>query len=247
MMTTATLSRLDSRTVTAAGVVGFAAAVSLAAQLYRAEHGDWPPTLDALVVDVTDELELYRQSFKLNDARRQTTDYDNGLAWAELLQDGLVRDQDALAALVGRNKSLVSRVLCYGKLPTEVQAFVGIHRQKITARFAYEIYLLYAATKRVDKALQLAEAVVKRDLSVRETEKLRARFEQEGQVAARALRTRQIILHRDGARAGFIKEWEHTGRIVIDAQQLSPQDRQRIRDFVVQIVQPEGPPALSQT
>jgi ParB family transcriptional regulator, chromosome partitioning protein len=198
------------------------------------------PSLKALVVDITDELEMYRQSFKLNDARQQTTDFDNGLAWAELLRDGLVKDQDDLSALVGRNKSMISRTMCFSKLPPSLLEFIGTHKEKISTRFAYEIFLLFTATKSPEKAMRFADAIVTRDLSARDAEKLRMKLQATEQHPVRNLRTRQVALKYDGKRAGFIKEWEDSGRIVIDAQRLTIGQRERIRDFVLATIHDDG-------
>ena len=96
-------------------------------------------TVKAMVVDKNEALDLYKLAFDLNTQRDSQTIFDNAMAWRELLVEGQVESQQALAAFLGIDETTVSMTLSVAHLPEEVLREMVRHAEHFGLNTSYHI------------------------------------------------------------------------------------------------------------
>lgn len=169
-------------------------------------------------------LDLYSESYRLNDLHTPMTDIDKGMRWAAMITDEITSASE-IAAAIGVDVSVVSRMCVYAKLPTALVQVIT----ETPARFPYNTAVLLQKACEAhgpDAAERLARQHVSEHWTRRDLEQNIARLSKQAQSRTRAPRSRQIDLRISGTKAGTIKTYSSPegARLVCDVANL-PQDK----------------------
>jgi ParB family transcriptional regulator, chromosome partitioning protein len=123
-------------------------------------------TVKAIVVDKSEALDLYKLAFDLNTQRDSQTIFDNAMAWRQLLMEGRVPNQQALASFLGIDETTVSMTLSIAQLPEEVLREMVRHVEHFGLNTSYHIQR-YCREKGAGATLKLVERVRLEGLSMR--------------------------------------------------------------------------------
>lgn len=180
------------------------------------------------ILDVTEDLDMYRRSFTINDERNAQTPLDNALAWQRLIDLGLVEGADAIGELLRISKASVSRTMAFLRLPGPALDKIREAPAKFQISVGYELALC-AALMDENELLHLMDRVVAEDLSSRQVEAIRANL---GSRPGRKPRevSRQYKLWVDGREAGIVKSWDTAGKVTLDIQIADPRLREALVD-----------------
>lgn len=181
--------------------------------------------IDCLIQDVTDDLELYRRSFLINEQRNAQSPLDNAMAWRRLLDDGLVESADAIGEMLGVSKANVAKTMAFLKLPEAALEKIREAPGKFGLAIGYEISRCAQAMEEGD-LLALMARVVAEDLSSRQVEAIRAHIEAKPGRKPKEV-SRQYKLREGQAQIGFIKEWD-SGKVALEVRILDPKAREAL-------------------
>jgi ParB family chromosome partitioning protein len=120
----------------------------------------------AIVVDTREALDLYKLAFDLNTQRESQTIFDNAIAWSQLLVEGRVSNQQALAAFLGIDETTVSMTLSIAQLPDEILREMVRHAEHFGLNTSYHIQR-YCREKGTAATQKLVERVRVEGLSMR--------------------------------------------------------------------------------
>ncbi len=210
---------------------------------------------EAIVRQVGDPWVRYKISYYANNANRHTFDYDDGMRWKELINEGVVT-QMRIANELGERFSMsnISRIMSVAKFPDAINAYVGEHKNKLSASFYYPAYQLYADSLQEGKSAEELERhlmkvfteVVEQDLSVRDSEARlkdvrKALFEPssaptDGQ--APSAPQKQLVEHPmriAGVKAGVFKDWGD-GRLELKIKKVAPEVREKLRKAIEEVL-----------
>lgn len=168
--------------------------------------------------------DLYCLSRILNKERNDGTVIDSALVWQKLLDDQVASSQDEVAEIAHVSKSVVSRTLGILKLPTYVIQYIkdSDGAERLSATAAYEILLV---SKHVagDDLTALVDKVIAGQLSTRDLEALRARFEAGTKRKPKEI-SRQYKIKTGESQVGFLKEWD-SGKVAFEIHLEDPAQR----------------------
>jgi ParB family chromosome partitioning protein len=163
-------------------------------------------TVKAIVVDKSEALDLYKLAFDLNTQRESQTIFDNAMAWRQLLVEGRVPNQQALAAFLGIDETTVSMTLSIAQLPEEVLREMVRHAEHFGLNTSYHIQR-YCRDKGAAATLTLVERVRFEGLSMRAV----AALVRDGEGApgvketTRARYNQRFEVTHDSRRIGYVK------------------------------------------
>jgi ParB family transcriptional regulator, chromosome partitioning protein len=123
-------------------------------------------TVKAIVVDKSEALDLYKLAFDLNTQRDSQTIFDNAMAWRQLLMEGRVPNQQALASFLGIDETTVSMTLSIAQLPEEILREMVRHAEHFGLNTSYHIQR-YCREKGAGATLKLVDRVCLEGLSMR--------------------------------------------------------------------------------
>lgn len=180
------------------------------------------------LVEVKSLLGLYLKSYAENDEREATSPLDDAMAWANLLDLGLVKSQEQIAEATGKPRTTVVKTLALLKLPTEVQTVFREQPENYTLTAGYLLTQL-ANHVQLARLVLLATQIVKDEVSTRELEAEVARFTAGAPARKQRDMSRQHkILARDGSGAiGTIKDWDN-GRLQLDVLLADPKEKEEL-------------------
>ncbi|ALK35148.1 ParB/RepB/Spo0J family partition protein [Burkholderia plantarii] len=99
--------------------------------------------IDAEIVDESLAASaLYLRAYHANKDRDEQTDFDDAYAWKKLLDDGVFRDQNELAAAVGSDPKHVSKVLQLTTLPKALLEAMAKRADVVRLSHAYNLKLI---------------------------------------------------------------------------------------------------------
>ena len=178
--------------------------------------------IECVIQDVSNELDMYRMSFLINEERNAQSPLDNALAWQKLLNEKKVQDGEGIADLSGISPAAVTKTMALLKLPETALIKIRERPVKFGVAIGYEIYRISKLlTER--ELLDLMDKVVEEDLSSRALEQMRVKFE-EAKPRKKKDISRQYKIKQEGLQIGSLKEWD-TGRVAFDVVLLDPKDR----------------------
>lgn len=178
--------------------------------------------IECVIQDVSNELDMYRMSFLINEERNAQSPLDNALAWQKLLNEKKVQDGEGIAELSGISPAAVTKTMALLKLPETALIKIRERPIKFGVAIGYEIYRISKLlTER--ELLDLMDKVVEEDLSSRALEQMRVKFE-EAKPRKKKDISRQYKIKQDGLHIGSLKEWD-TGRVAFDVVLIDPKDR----------------------
>lgn len=188
----------------------------------------------SVLPDSLSDIELYRLSNSLNESAERQTDLDNAFAWRRLINDGLVENQPALAAIVGKSEATVSRMLSLTEMHEELLAVMREAPARFGWRLASEL-AQFSAKKGVSAAVALANKALTDDsITVRYVAAAKERTTPERQGEPRRenpTTTRPFSLSKSGPKVGALKLFA-SGRVSLELRQVSPEMQQRIKNAI---------------
>jgi ParB family chromosome partitioning protein len=160
----------------------------------------------AIVVDKSEALDLYKLAFDLNTQRDSQTIFDNAMAWRQLLAEGRVQNQQALAAFLGVDETTVSMTLSIAQLPEEVLREMVRDAEYFGLNTSYHIQR-YWREKGSAATLKLVERVRLEGLSMRAVATLVREGEGTPGVerTTRARYNQRFEVKHDAQRVGYVK------------------------------------------
>lgn len=177
-------------------------------------------------------FERYVLSQELNRHTAETA-VDQALSWQIQLEKGYVASLDELATKLKRQKSQVSKIMAFTKLPDTVLARVKKHPRAFGAATGQLLSQLVSLA--TEKELHdLVDGVIDGKVTVRRLEK-EVENRQSGRKARRTkLNSRQYKLQSDGHEVGVLKDWDD-GRVVLE---IRLEDAKR-REALVELLKGE--------
>jgi ParB family chromosome partitioning protein len=177
--------------------------------------------MDVCILENLTKVDFYRLARTLNAEREEESVLDVAFGYQKLLDEGLAKTDEELAAIVGESRPKVNKMLAVVALPKPVQDVIAQNPSAFGISIAYEL-TLYAKKVGEDKAAALAERVVAEELPFNKVEAIRKAVEQ-GAKPTKAM-SRQHKIRQGGAEVGTLKEWD-SGRIVLDIKLDDPSKR----------------------
>lgn len=164
-------------------------------------------------VDPNDPKEFYAVSFERTDSTEPISQIDQGLRWAELVNDGHAT-LDWLADRLDKSKATISNMLSYGKFPQKVTDRMAEHSEAFPYTVAAELSRQIGDMSQLDddQLLALVDKVIDENVSRRGIEALVRQFVREpGAKRERkaALTNRPIMV--GSAKTGSLREYANGG------------------------------------
>jgi ParB family chromosome partitioning protein len=181
--------------------------------------------IECVIQDVSNELDMYRMSYLINEERNAQSPLDNALAWQKLLVEQKVPDGAGIAELTGLSTAAVAKTMAFLKLPEPALAKLREKPAKFGIAIGYEIYQLSKLLAERE-LLELMDRTVEEDLSSRSLEALRGKLEQAKPRKKKEV-SRQYRIKSGQAQIGFIKEWD-SGRVALDVNLADPKEREAL-------------------
>jgi len=164
-------------------------------------------------VDPNDPKEFYAVSFERTDSTEPISQIDQGLRWAELVNDGHAT-LDWLADRLDKSKATISNMLSYGKFPQKVTDRMAEHSEAFPYTVAAELSRQIGDMSLLndDQLLELVDKVIDENVSRRGIEALVRQFVREpGAKRERkaALTNRPIMV--GASKTGSLREYANGG------------------------------------
>lgn len=177
--------------------------------------------------DVTNELDMYRLSFLINQERSGQSPLDNALSWQHLLQTNVVEDGEGIAELTGLSPGAVTKTMSLLKLPESAIEKIRDQPGKFGVAIGYE---LFRCSKLIDEKalLDLMEKVVAEGISSRGLEAYREKLEKNKPRKKKEV-SRQYKISIENTEVGFIKEWD-SGKVSLEVNLQDPRLREELVD-----------------
>ncbi|MDB0543942.1 ParB/RepB/Spo0J family partition protein [Ralstonia solanacearum] len=192
-------------------------------------------------------IDLYTTAYRANNDHERQSIFDDAIAWRQLMEQGVVPDQNTLAEKVTKDKTYVSKVLSLNALPRAILERMAESADRVGLQAAYCLKLIFdrAGEEVTDRHLT---AFIEGKRTVRDLE-LAVRNIQAPDGAGKKGRTRYHQLYdfkTDGVQRGQLKTFPD-GRISLELKDI-PQEHQetlaeRIKALVDQYTQDELPAA----
>lgn len=182
--------------------------------------------IKAMVHPDLDDHALYLMSHRENDERSEQTALDNAYCWSNVLKKGLYDSETSLAEAIKKSLPTVNKTLAILDLPEPVLAIIAELPEAFSLTALYELTQLAKATDDLTLLKQVAEKIREGEAGRAEVKAIRERISQQDnkQPRTRQGNSRQYKIEFDGAKAGFIKDFDH-GKVVFEVNGLSPEDR----------------------
>jgi ParB family chromosome partitioning protein len=183
--------------------------------------------IDVVLHHVTNDLDMYRLSYQINEERHAQSPLDNALSWTRLLEAGTVANGEAIAEMTGLSAAAVTKTMALLKLPESAIARIRENPNKFGVAIGYEIY---RCSKLLDERalLNLMEKVVAEDISSRDIDQMRAKLEQGSQRKQKEV-SRQYKIKVGDVQIGFIKDWD-AGKVAFEVHLTDPKEREALVD-----------------
>lgn len=203
----------------------------------KAAHSIGWTEIDAIVIDANNRRDRYLVGRATNTEREGLTQFDDGVAWGKLIQDGvfesyaaLVRDLD-----LDLSKAEISRMKSYADLPAEIIAVMQNHKAKFTSSFAYLAKQVHDAHG-LREGLDFVHDVISRDLSLKQAEHRKARICGEIEKTYRSPR-KSLEITSNGKRVCEVKESQKGKIEIVLDEQAFPQDKRgEISDAIAELI-----------
>lgn len=185
------------------------------------------------------ELEDFIQARALNVEHENTSIFDDGIRFKQLLDEKLVEDRKSLALMVGVSLAELSKCEALAELPVELLTKMKRNKDNFGLSSAYLIFLFWKQTnKNTTKAEELVDKVIKNQLSVRALERL---IQDSSENTTPSKKKREHALSRvgvSGSATGELKAFE--GRLSFELGSLDDSARNSIFSKIVAILKEEG-------
>lgn len=183
--------------------------------------------IECVLQDVSNELDMYRMSYLINEERNAQSPLDNALAWQKLLVEQKVADSAGVAELTGLSTTAVAKTMAFLKMPEAALAKLREAPAKFGIAVGYEIYQLSKLLSEKE-LLELMQRTLEEDLSSRALEALRSKLV-DAKPRKKKEVSRQYRIKAGKTQIGFIKEWD-SGRVALDINLVDPKEREALVD-----------------
>lgn len=183
--------------------------------------------IECVLQDVSNELDMYRMSYLINEERNAQSPLDNALAWQKLLVEQKVADSAGVAELTGLSTTAVAKTMAFLKLPEAALSKLREAPAKFGIAVGYEIYQLSKLLSEKE-LLELMQRTLEEDLSSRALEGLRSKLV-DAKPRKKKEVSRQYRIKAGKTQIGFIKEWD-SGRVALDINLIDPKEREALVD-----------------
>ncbi len=183
--------------------------------------------IDIKVVKEVSEADQYKLSWIANEQRNAQSALDNAISWQKLLDDGIVKEREEIAEMLGLTPSAITKTMALLRLPTSTIDRIREMPQKFGVAIGYE---LSRCANRLNEheMLSLVQRVIDEDWSSRELETYRSKLEL-GVKRKPTEVSRQYKIHADNAQIGVIKEWD-SGKVAFEVTLTDPKQRTELLD-----------------
>jgi ParB family chromosome partitioning protein len=184
------------------------------------------PTIKLILrSDWTTPQQRFVQSWKANEERLANSPIDNAIQWARVLDQGVVRNQEELAALLNVSETTVTRTIAIASLPATALEMARKNQGVFTTSLLYELTLVAKSVP--DQNLEsLMDRVQGEGWSRRDVETFKAKHAQPTNRKPKETSRQHKILN-EGAQIGVIKDWDN-GRVLLDVKVSDPAAREQL-------------------
>lgn len=209
----------------------------------KAAHSIGWTEIDAIVIDASNRRDRYLVGRATNTHREGLTQFDDGVTWGKLIQEGVF---DSYAALVrdldlDLSKAEISRMKSYADLPAEIIGVMQHHKAKFTSSFAYLAKQVHDAHG-LREGLDFVHDVIARDLSLKQAEHRKARICGEIEKTYRSPR-KSLEITSNGKRVCEVKESQKGKIEIVLDEQAFPQDKRgEISDAIAELIRSKVSP-----
>ncbi len=181
-----------------------------------------PTMLLVIKEDITDR-ELYELSYRENAEREPQSALDNALSWRNLLDSGVYPDEAGLAKSLGQSPANINKTLAILKLSEPLLDMIAEDPSKFAMSALYELTLLEKDAG-FEETRALVVAIAAGEAGRKEVQEARARLSSR---ASRKPKTfsRRYDIKGDGRCVGALREWEASGKVVLDVMFKDAKDR----------------------
>lgn len=174
------------------------------------------PTIKTIVrYDWTTPQDRFVQSWRANEERLANSPVDNALQWARAIDQGIVKNQDDLAALLQVSETTVSRTMAISGLSETALEKARSKPDIFSTSMLYELSVLAKGLQQDDLRLLMdrieAEGWSRRDLERHKAERAGIKPRKQKETS------RQHKIFVDAAQVGVIKDWDN-GRVLLDVR-----------------------------
>lgn len=174
------------------------------------------PTIKLMVrADWKTPQQRFVQSWKANEERLANSPIDNAVQWTRVLEQGVVRNQEDLASLLGVSITTISRTLAIASLDEAALEKARANQAVFSTSMLYELSVLAKTSPGVN-ILSLMETIQNEGWSRRDLETFKAKHAQRTTRKTKET-SRQHKIVTDGAQVGVIKDWDN-GRVLLDVK-----------------------------
>jgi ParB family chromosome partitioning protein len=188
--------------------------------------------------------ELFKESMRLNDERRDHTALDLAVMISRLVTEGVYASQDEAAAdLCNRDgsqmtKPVVSMYMRIGKIPARLMRLMADNDRTCQFTVAYEISAIFAQSdyaENEDKYQEIAQAVIEEVQSAELSKKqVVALVQSKLQGPKQRLRGEKSVIHYAGAK-GTLNVFAARGQLDFSVRGLAPEQCEELRAAVERI------------
>lgn len=178
--------------------------------------------IDAKLVPCATDRELFHLSYLENDERKQGTPLDDAFVWSDLLEKGVVKNHDDLAALTRKPRTTIVKTLAVRSLPPNVLGVLSESPESFSLTAAYELSVIAKADVSAIEVERIARKIAAGEMSTRELERVKASLLDNKTRKSRESSRKYTLTTSDGQ--GTLREFE-SGRVVLEIDITDPQKR----------------------
>lgn len=181
------------------------------------------PTMDLMIRENISDQELYELSYRENAEREPQSALDNAISWRRLLDSHVYPDEASLAVALGQSPANINKTLAILKLSEPLREIVAEDPSQFAMSALYELTLLEKEAG-FDETRAMVMSIAAGEAGRKEVQELRDRL---GKRTNRKQKTfsRRYDIKRDGQCVGALREWENSGKVVLDLVISDPHDR----------------------
>lgn len=181
-----------------------------------------PSMLLVIRENITDR-ELYELSYRENAEREPQSALDNALSWRTLLDSGVYPDEASLAKSLGQSPANINKTLAILRLSESLRDMIAEDPSKFAMSALYELTLLEKEAG-FDETRAMVVAIAAGEAGRKEVQELRAKLSSRATRKPKAF-SRRYDIKGDGLCVGALREWEASGKVVLDVVFNDPKDR----------------------
>lgn len=165
--------------------------------------------------DWTTPQDRFVQSWRANEERLANSPVDNAMQWTRAIDQGVIKSQEELAAVLQVSAGTVSRTLAIASLPEPVLQRARVNQDVFSSSLLYELTVLAKAVPDEDLTALMdrieSEGWSRRDVERYKGERTTSKPRKQKETS------RQHKIFVEAAQIGVIKDWDN-GRVLLDVR-----------------------------